>query len=96
MQENFHLRFEFVEFRPISNMDIPDGVLSRNRDWDPGYLRELLQSDFYDFNELWSSNVNDEELVLETNRVEKYCPIIEDITIEDDILCDAVEKIEEE
>ena len=74
-------------------MEISDMLLCRNRDWDPSYFREILDQDFFDFNDMWASNVNDSELVAE---VDKYCPITEDITIEDNVLCSAVEQIEEE
>ena len=77
-------------------MDVPDSVIVWNRDWDPIYLGDLFREDFYDFKELWQSNVNDADLVMESNRLERYCPITEDISIEDTVLCDAVEKIEEE
>ena len=77
-------------------MDLPDVSFSRNWDWDPAYLSELLDEDFYDFSELWSSNIGDMELVKETERVEKYCPVVEDISIDDELLCSAVEKIESE
>ena len=50
----------------------------------------------YDFKELWQSNFNDADLVTESNRLECYCPITEDISLDDVVLCDAVEKIEEE
>ena len=73
-----------------------NGMLLRNCDWDPSYLRQLFSQDFYEFSDFWSSNTNDKELVKEVEKVEKYCPVVEDISIEDDILCTAVEKIEEE
>ena len=44
-------------------MDISDSLLSSNRNWDPSYLSEIFQEDFYEFSELWSSNVMDSELV---------------------------------
>ena len=77
-------------------MEVPDSVIARNRDWDPNYLGDLFREDFYDFKELWQSNVNDADLVTESNRLEHYCPITEDISLDDVVLCDAVEKIEEE
>ena len=77
-------------------MEISDALLLRNTDWDPSYLKQLVSDDFYDFTELWSSNVKDTELVKEMEKVEKYSPIVEDISIDDDVLCTAVEKIEQE
>ena len=48
--------------------------------------------------ELWKSNVADSVLVNETSRVERqpYCPVTEDISLDDQTLCSAVEKIEQE
>ena len=46
-------------------MDVPDISLRNNRNWDPSYLSELFQEDFFEFNELWDNNMNvpDSELV---------------------------------
>ena len=77
-------------------MDVPDSCLIHNHDWDPSYLSQLLSDDFFDFNELWSNNMGDVELVQEVEKVEKYCPTVEDISMDDEVLCNAVEKIEEE
>ena len=81
-------------------MDMSDEYLCRNRDWDPSYLQLLFAEDFNDVTELWKSNVRDDELVTESIRVETecqpYCPITEDISLDDSTLCEAVEKIEEE
>ena len=79
-------------------MEVSDHLLVSNRDWDPSYLQLLFQEDFYDHSELWKSNVQDKELVTETARVERerYCPITEDISLDDEILYTGVEKIEEE
>ena len=30
--------------------------LIHNRDWDPGYLKEIFDMDFYDYSEHWSSS----------------------------------------
>ena len=65
-----------------------------NKDWDPQYLRGIVTQDFYDFKELWQSNVCDCNLVCEVNKVDKYCPIVEDIYMDDDTLYEAVEQIE--
>ena len=77
-------------------MDISDSLLSSNRDWDPSYLNEIFQEDFYEFSELWSSNVMDSELVQECNKIDIYCPVTEDISLDDQTLCSAVEHIEKE
>ena len=77
-------------------MEIPDRLLYTNMDWDPSYLQLIFSQDFYDFSHMWSSNVTDMELVQESEKVERYCPITEDISMDDSTLCQAVEMIEEE
>ena len=77
-------------------MDLPDRILTSNRDWDPNYLMDIMSEDFYDFGDLWGSTVNDRELVRDVEKLEKYCPVVEDISMDDETLCSAVEKIEEE
>ena len=73
-------------------MEVSDSVLVRNRDWDPNYLLDLFSEDFYEFGELSkSSNMGDTELV---QNVEKYCPTVEDISMDDVELCQAVDEIE--
>ena len=80
-------------------MEVSDAYFVENRDWDPSYLSMLFSEDFNDFSELWNSNVSDMELVSQVDNVDKvepYCPIVEDISLEDEVLCSAVERIEEE
>ena len=77
-------------------MEISDGFLVENHDWDPSYLAMLFSDDFNDYSEMWSSNVSNMELVNEVDKVEAYYPIVEDILLEDQVLCSAVEKIEDE
>ena len=77
-------------------MELSDEILCSNFDWDPGYLSFLFSEDFNDFSDLWSSNVSDGKLLKEMDKVECYAPIVEDISLDDDILCHAVEKIESE
>ena len=79
-------------------MELSDRDLLMNMDWDPSYLRLLFKDDFNDNSNLWHSNVCDDELVKECVRVEHepYCPITEDISLDDSTLCRAVEQIEEE
>ena len=60
-------------------------------DWDPSYLNEIFQKDFYEFADLWSSNVMDSELIYESNKMDIYCPITVDISMDDQTLCNAVE-----
>ena len=77
-------------------MDISDGNFIENRDWDPVYQSELFAYDFYAFDELWNTDISDYEMIMEGERVEKYNPIVEDISLEDEELCCAVEKTEKE
>ena len=77
-------------------MELSDHFLRSNRDWDPGYLQEVMDQDFYDFSDLWLSLTSDRELVDVASNVEKYVPVVEDISIEDSVLCQAVESIEKE
>ena len=79
-------------------MEVPDDVLFHNRDWDPSYLRLLFNEEFNDFAELWKSNVADSDVVTKTVHVERetYSLTVEDISLDDETLCSAVDKIEEE
>ena len=78
-------------------MEVHDVSFYRNLDWDPSYLKDLFSQDFYDYPELWkSTNISDMDLVKEVETVEKYSPIVEDISLDDETLCTAVENIEEE
>ena len=79
-------------------MELPDRFFVTNRDWDPSYLRDLVTQDFYDFRELWqnSNSVTDRELVQAVETVDKYCPVVEDISIDDVTLYQAVAEIENE
>ena len=79
-------------------MDIADRVFITNRDWDPHYLREVVSQDFYDFTELWNINISDMELVqAETGgAMDRYMPLVEDISLDDQTLYKAVEQIEHE
>ena len=67
-----------------------------NRDWDPLYLASIFDTEFFDFSDMWSSDVSDYDLVTEGNKVDTYSPLVEDISMDDVELCSAVEKIEEE
>ena len=75
---------------------VSDRLLWTNRDWDPLYLSELFSDEFFDFSDHWISKMSDFELVSNVEKIEKYSPIVEDISLEDNELCTAVEKIEEE
>ena len=56
----------------------------------------LFNDQFYDFSDLWRSNVTDTELVSSYEKMDIYSPIVEDISLEDEVLCKAVEDIEYE
>ena len=77
-------------------MDVSDAVIWRNKDWDPSYLLDIFTEDFYDFDELWDNSLTDSDLVQGVSKMEKYCPVVEDISMDDEELCKAVEQIEYE
>ena len=77
-------------------MEVSEKTFVENRDWDPNYLKILFDEEFYDFTDHWKSNVMDADLVRETEVVERYCPVVEDISLDDNVLYQAVEHIEEE
>ena len=62
------------------------------------YLKHLspLQGYFFDLSHLWIDTVTDMEMLEFSNKFEKYNPCVEDISLEDDILVDAVSRIESE
>ena len=78
------------------NMELLDRIFTVNRDWDPTYLRYVFSQDFYEFRELWNNNTGDHELVREVEKSERYSPIVEDISLDDDTLYNAVAQIEEQ
>ena len=74
-------------------MEIDD--LFVNLDWDPSYLELLFQDDFNDMNDLWMCEfVSDVELLKMSSELEKYCPEVEDISLDDTELLHAVSQIE--
>ena len=77
-------------------MDISDRFFFTNRDWDPCYLHDIVTQDFYEFKDLWQSNMCDRELVQAAKRIDKYMPVVEDISLNNTTLYDAVEQIEYE
>ena len=77
-------------------METLDYLMWMSKDWDPNYLKEIFREDFDDYSELWKSNVGDTDLIKEVENVEKYCPVVGDISLDDKTLCAAVEKIEDE
>ena len=78
------------------DMEFSDNFLCSHHDGDPSYLSEIMDVDFNDMSELWTSTINDTDLVHESERVEKYCPIAEDISMDDYELYNIVEAIEHE
>ena len=77
-------------------MEVSDSLIMEICDWDLNYLRVLFDQEFYDFTDHWKSNVMDSDLVKETEYAERYCPVVEDISLDDNVLYEAVEHIEEE
>ena len=77
-------------------MDVSDAVIWRNKDWDPSYLLDIFTEDFYNFDELWDNSLSDSDLVEVVSKMERYCPVVEDISMDDEELCKAVEQIEYE
>ena len=73
-------------------MDIADCVFVTNLDWDPQYLMECVTQDFYDFTEHWQNCLSDKELIDGQRPGPQYCPVVEDISLDDD----TVQQIEHE
>ena len=64
-----------------------------NRDWDPVYLSSIFDIDFEDYSDLWDNSMDEFQMV---EALDRYCPVVEDISIEDNVLYSAVEQIESE
>ena len=80
-------------------MELSDRLFFTHCDWDPQYLRDLVTQDFYEFKEHWENSLPDIELVKATEgamATEAYRPLVEDISLDDEALCEAVEQIEYE
>ena len=52
-------------------MEISDCIMWCNKDWDLSYLSDIFTQDFYDFQDLWQSNVSDGQLVNDVTNFEK-------------------------
>ena len=76
--------------------ELEDTSVFINIDWDPVYLASIFDVDFHDTSNLWDNNMTDQDIMDTVNHMEKYCPVVEDISIEDEVLCSAVEQIESE
>ena len=77
-------------------MELSDRVFTANRDWDPCYLRYIFSQDFFEFHDLWKSSVGDQDMIKAAEASKPYKPIVEDISLDDDTLYDAVAQIEKE
>ena len=75
-------------------MELDDTTLSACSAWDPGYLEGIFSQDFYDFGHLWINKMSDRHLVHAVETIEKYNPLVEDISLDDDTLYQAAEEIE--
>ena len=76
-----------------------DDLFSDNRDWDPVYLAGIFDVEFEDLLDMWNSDgLSDSDLsvAMEAFEQEKYCPVVEDILMDDSTLCSAVKAIERE
>ena len=67
-----------------------DKSFSSSFDCDPS----IFDIEFHDISELWDNSMGDLELLDAVNYVEKYSPIVEDISIEDETLFSDVEQID--
>ena len=63
-------------------------------DFDPTYLQQVFADDLYEMNNLWTSNINDMDLLQEIEKIERYFPITEEISLDDKVLCSTIEQIE--
>ena len=77
-------------------MEVTDASLVCNRDWDPSYLSSIFDVDFHDSGNISDNSISDMELVRHVESVERYSPLVEDISLDDDTLCQAVDQIERE
>ena len=76
--------------------NVTDRELLLTYDWDPVYLLSIFDSEFNDTSDLWDNIMSDSEILDTVNIMEKYNPIVEDISMEDEVLCAAVEPIKAE
>ena len=77
-------------------MEVTDASLVCNQDWDPSYLSTIFDVDFYDSGNISDTSISDMELVRHVECVERYCPTVEDISLDDDMLRQALDQIERE
>ena len=75
-------------------MEVSDNDLIGNCDWDLSYLSMIFNEDFNHYHNLWSSNMDDSELINAVEKLEIYSPIVEDISMDNSTLYKAEEDIE--
>ena len=62
-------------------------------------MRDIVCQDFYDFSKHWSNSVPNMELIAAEATAKgdgRYCPVVEDISLDDEALYEAVTQIENE
>ena len=69
----------FRAFLPFT-MELADKVFTANHDWDPSYLRYIFSQDFFEFRDLWSNSIEDQDMIRAAEASERYCPVVEDIS----------------
>ena len=88
-------RVAFQAFLPFTT-DLADRVFMVNYDWDPSYLRYIFSQDFFEFCELWSNGMGDQDMIWAAEASERYCPVVENISLDNDTLYYAVAQIKNE
>ena len=80
----------------LCNIDIElaDETFSTYKRLGPTYLNDSFSQAFFEINNLWSSKMSDKDLVHMVETIEKYNPLVEDISLNNATLYGAVEKIE--
>ena len=76
--------------------DISDSYLISNPDWDPCYLRNNFEES-QNMVKLLNESMDDDTLLNEVSKIENresYCPVTEDISLDDEVLVCAVKAIE--
>ena len=74
----------------------PDDIFV-NSDWDPCYLSLIFDESFDNMSELWNEEYVPDSVILQNvDEREFYSPLVEDISLDDDELRNAVEEIESE
>ena len=74
-------------------MELSENIFNLDKDWDPHYLGLLFSQNFHDFSNLLKSNMCDQDLLHAVKTIERYNPMVENILLDDETLCEAVEDI---